>query len=136
MNININFKDKTIVVGEFGCVCDEIKKYEDDWISLHIVDDIATLYSVGHYKILEEYDFIDSWVLFNQKEYNKYQNSLEDQTRSNEINLSNMVENENMAIVWEKEYAIEQEKLQKEIAQAEEVNKVIISRIAANEGGD
>lgn len=66
MEININFKDSTIVVDGYGCHCELIEKQEDNWISMEIRDGKARLYIVGEFRDLEEFSFADPWIKYNR----------------------------------------------------------------------
>lgn len=75
MKVVINFKDKTITVDGFGCFCEDIKKYNEDWVSLEISEEYgARLYRIGIIDTLEDTSFINPWVDYVLNVKNEFNN--------------------------------------------------------------
>ena len=137
MNIAINFKNKSIVVDGYSCLCEDINKLEDDWVSLEI-DPVygIRLYRVGIVDTLEDISFIDLWVSFALNSKEKFENLIVEQKKQrlndlNQVEL-NEINTENNKLKYESDYKI----YLANFAQAEEVERERILRIKKMEGID
>jgi len=123
LEINILFKDKTIVVDNYGCFCENIQPLDPSWVSLHIKDDVAKLYTVGHFEYLNDYAFIDSWVKYNQLDKSNLYAIINKQDEQLEENIANIEKNNALDIVLKEVYTKEMEDYYAGVAKAEAAEK-------------
>lgn len=136
MNINIIFKDKTIVIDDYGCICNDILPLEDNWVSLHIEDNDITLYVVGGFRKLDSYDFAESWISYNQEHKKEHKLVLLNNNMQKEETLNQIKLNEDLELVSKDIRQKEQEEYLLEVEKARLVDEKIQQNARLLEEGD
>lgn len=130
MKITISFRNKSIVVDDFSCFCDDINKLEPDWISIEIDEKYGvTLYRVGRYESLDDVSFIEPWVEYALNEKAKFEDIVRQQEIEKQENLRIMAVNEQKAEENVEQYQIEYEKYlaavkQEELVEAQRLENI------------
>jgi len=115
MSIAINFKNKSIVVDKYSCLCGSIISLEDDWVSLEINDaNEIRLYRVGIITTLDDISFIQPWVDYALASKQTFDNTLIEQEEQKLIDLNLVKENEEKAEVYALAHEVAQAKMKEE----------------------
>jgi hypothetical protein len=116
MSIAINFKNKSIVVDGYSCLCDNISALEDDWVSLEINDaNEVRLYRVGIITTLNDISFINPWVDYALNAKKAFEDTLIEQEAQRLDSLNSVKLNEDNSVVWALQHEKQQAKIEENI---------------------